>query len=271
VSNLTRRQVLGAMGLGVVAGGIAPSLGRNHAYNLHVEKHEIKLERWDADGFKVAFLSDFHLNGKSQTERAIHSLALAAKEKPDVLILGGDFIEHDTPKDLERLRQFAKALRDLDLPILSVLGNHDYWSLGWRDVLSILKSARVQVLQNRRIEFQGVTIAGVDDAIDKRQDFSFLDERGASRSLLSVLHEPDFVEEQPRHVSLQLSGHSHGGQMCLPGGTPVHVPKYGRKYTAGFYGNLSVPLYVSRGVGTTSFDMRLFCPPEVSILTLRSG
>ena len=90
-----------------------------------------------------------------------------------------------------------------------------------------------------------------------------------SKSLLALFHEPDFVSEVPKHVSLQVSGHSHGGQICLPGGYAVHTPFGAKKYKSGYYPDARVPLYVTRGVGTTGPDYRLFCRPEVTILTLR--
>jgi predicted MPP superfamily phosphohydrolase len=121
------------------------------------------------------------------------------------------------------------------------------------------------------VEVNGVTIAGIDDAIANRQRYDFLTGGNHSKSLVALFHEPDFVDEVPKHISLQLSGHSHGGQICLPGGFSVHSPFGARKYVAGFYPNARVPLYVTRGIGTTGPDLRTFCRPEVSILTLESA
>ncbi len=90
-------------------------------------------------------------------------------------------------------------------------------------------------------------------------------------SLLVLFHEPDYVKITPTNVSLQLSGHSHGGQICLPGGRPLHTPYGANTYYAGYYANAPVPLFVTRGVGTIGPKLRLFCPPEVTILTLRTA
>jgi predicted MPP superfamily phosphohydrolase len=87
-----------------------------------------------------------------------------------------------------------------------------------------------------------------------------------------MLHEPDYVDDvTPAECSLQVSGHSHGGQMCLPFGRPLSLPRGARKYFGGFYPDAKVPLYVSRGVGTIGVDLRFFCPPEVTVLTLKQG
>jgi hypothetical protein len=102
-------------------------------------------------------------------------------------------------------------------------------------------------------------------------DPAFIADGSYSPSLIALMHEPDFVSILPKKVCLQLSGHSHGGQMCLPMGVPIHLPRGGRLYVQGFYPHAPVPLYVTRGIGTTGLDFRTFCPPEVSILTLRGA
>lgn len=268
---VSRRRVLTGMTAGALVGGLAPQACRDHAYHLVVSHHTLKLKRWDAPGLKVALLSDLHLNGDSQTARAIHAVELARAEKPDLIAIGGDYVEHDRPNVRKYLKEFAQALADSGIPTYSVLGNHDYWSMMSARVVDELHYHKVHVLRNQAMEFRGVTIAGIDDAIDRRQRFDFLDRQTSSKSLLSLLHEPDFVEEQPAFVSLQLSGHSHGGQVCGPGGRVLHTPAFGRKYPSGFYPHTPVPLYVSRGVGTTGPDLRAFCPPEVAVLTLESA
>lgn len=111
----------------------------------------------------------------------------------------------------------------------------------------------------------------MDDATFNFQNYEFFPSEKVSKNCLAVLHEPDYVEEMPGHVSLQISGHTHGGQVCLPFGYAMHTPKGGRRYIAGYFPHANVPLYVTRGVGTVGIDYRLFCRPEVTILTLRSA
>jgi predicted MPP superfamily phosphohydrolase len=126
-------------------------------------------------------------------------------------------------------------------------------------------------LRNGSFEVDGVTVAGIDDAIAGRNNPEFLQPGRHSKSLLTLLHEPDVVEDTPDHVSLQISGHSHGGQICLPTGVALHTPKGAKKYISGFYPDAKVPLYVTRGVGTQGLDWRLFCLPEVSLLTINAA
>ena len=128
----------------------------------------------------------------------------------------------------------------------------------------------IKMLRNSPFEVSDVTIAGIDDAIENKHRPGFVTDL-ANPSLIVLLHEPDFVDSVPTNASLQISGHSHGGQICWPGGTPLHLPTGAKHYVCGFYPDAPVPLYVTRGVGTVGPQMRTFCPPEVSILTLRSA
>ena len=84
------------------------------------------------------------------------------------------------------------------------------------------------------------------------------------------MHEPDYADEAPPGFALQLSGHSHGGQIRIPGLPAFHCPKYGRHYPEGLRQGPHHPVYTTRGVGTIGPPIRLFCPPEVTVLTLRS-
>jgi predicted MPP superfamily phosphohydrolase len=238
---------------------------------IEVERQELTLPRWDADGFKVGFIADLHANSFRQMEHAKRAAELVMAEKPDVILIGGDFVNHGDPARLAHVGQSLEPLRDAKVPVLAVLGNHDYWAGYFEKTLAAIESAPLKLLRNEAADVQGVTIAGIDDALNSMDRPGFIEEGRHSRSLIALFHEPDFVDIVPAHVSLQLSGHSHGGQVCLPGGFALHTPLGARRYISGYYPEAPVPLYVTRGVGTTGPEMRTFCPPEVTILTLRGG
>lgn len=238
---------------------------------LSVERTTLQLPKWDADGFKVAFLSDFHLhdhNLVALTERAVQ---MTVEEKPDVVLLGGDFIDARRPHGMQRVTKTLAALSQARCPIYAVLGNHDYAAADLNSLIQELSRPPFHLLRNQTAEVRGVTIGGLDDAIMGLHRFDSLLQRPRSRSFLCMLHEPDFCEEAPDSVSLQISGHSHGGQVCLPGGISLHTPRGARKYISGYYADARVPLYVSRGIGTTGPHIRTFCRPEISILTLKGA
>jgi predicted MPP superfamily phosphohydrolase len=238
------------------------------AYDLRVERRTLRLPQWDADGFRVAMLADVHVNFAQAAERTRQAVELALNEKPDLFAVVGDFVNSGSPQVLRFLIEAFDRVHSARCPCLAVLGNHDYWVWDPTDVADAVRTAGFTLLRNEAVELDGVTVAGLDDALMHRARYEFLREGAFSPSLLTLLHEPDFVDQVPKNASLQLSGHSHGGQMCLPLGIPVHLPKGGRKYPQGYYPDAPRPLYVTRGVGTTGLDFRTFCPPEVTVLTL---
>lgn len=252
----------------MLAGVTSPLIGQYSAYQLTVEHVDLKLPRWDAPGLKLGFISDFHLTAEGPAKRAIQSVQLTFRERPDLIVLGGDYIERNTDAQLKRLDQFLAVFADSPCPVVAIMGNHDYWSKGAAEVFERFSKSPVELLRNQVYDFHGVSVVGIDDYIDRKAKFDFFPEGAVSRSLIALMHEPDVVRRQPPNVSLQLSGHSHGGQVCLPFGKHLHTPGWARDYVKGYYPKAKVPLYVSRGVGTTGIDARFFCPPEVTILKI---
>jgi len=271
MSKLTRRQFVKTLGAGAAAGVVSATYSGDCANWLSLERSELKLPRWDADGYKVALVADLHMNSMSQMIRARKAITIALNERPDLFIIAGDFINYSTPTILDFISDSLEPLNDAKCPCLAVLGNHDYACPRPDLIIERLKHSPVRLLRNEIFETQGISLVGVDDATEGLQDYTFFPEDQVSKSCLVVLHEPDYVKHMPSHASLQISGHTHGGQICLPFGYAMHTPKGGREYISGWYPKTQVPLYVTRGVGTVGLDVRLFCRPEISILTLRSA
>lgn len=266
---LSRRKLL-KRGAVLVAASAAP-IGMLSTNWLHFERRTLRLPRWDADGFKVAFLSDFHADQPVLRDLTRDALKMALSEPVDAVLLGGDFLTYRRSEGVRYLREALAPLADVAAPVFAVFGNHDYWCGVYPRVAEVLDRYGVRLLRNETVEVGGVTLAGLDDGLMGYQDPSFLMRGHFSKSLLALFHEPDFVEGLPSHVSLQLSGHSHGGQVCLPGGIPIFTPAGARRYVAGYYDRTSVPLFVSRGVGTTGRHLRTYCRPEAHVFTLRSA
>lgn len=258
---------------GVAFGVGAAAFGNLSAYQLTLEKHDLALPKWEADGFKAAVVSDLHTNNSLSGRRAFEAIRMALAEKPDVLLLPGDFIDWSTIWPVKYLKEALSALEDAKCPVYAVMGNHDYGCARPDKIVEVFREhPKVQMLFNEAAEVSGVTIAGIDDALAGQNNPTFLLDPGQhSRSVLAMLHEPDFVTEVPQSVSLLVSGHSHGGQICLPGGVVLHTPRGAKKYRRGFYSDANVPLYVSRGVGTVANSLRFFASPEVTVLTLRGA
>lgn len=236
---------------------------------LSLEHISLRLPRWDANGFRAAVISDVHANDERQLDRAILAAQMAIEAKPDVILLPGDFVNFSDNHRVDILKRYLKVFGDATCPVFATMGNHDYWTPHPGRLLRAFVGSPVRLLRNEVAEVRGVSIAGLDDAVVGLHRPEILVPGRESHSLLTMLHEPDYVQDVPDHVSLQVSGHSHGGQICLPMGIPLHTPGGAKRYIDGFYPGAKVPLFVTRGVGTSGPPFRLFCRPQIALLTLR--
>lgn len=267
--SFTRRDFLRWSSAGAF-GSLAPfTFAAHSAHWLSVEEYEIRIPNWDADGFRVAVIADLHMASQSQFENAMVAAELARQQKADVILVPGDFIDRTTTLTRSYIRKFCNRLSSGNAPVFAALGNHDYGAGHPERIMREIEATKVRLLRNEVAEVDGVSIAGIDDGLFNKQNVDVLEPGKYSRSLLAMFHEPDYVREMPDHVSLQVSGHSHGGQICLPFGIPVHTPIGARDYIDGFYPDAKVPLFVTRGVGTTGVPYRMFCRPQIAVLTIR--
>ena len=234
-------------------------------------------------GFRIVFMGDMHFGpyaGKPQVERAVR---LALSLKPDLTILSGDFVSHplslpNGPEGARHAEPCAEVLQQLTgtLPgtrVVSVLGNHDHWN-GPDAVADALDSHGLKVLRNQSLPLERdgrrIWIVGVDDVYAHANDLDKALERvPATETKIVAVHEPDFADRTAKHpVDLQLSGHSHGGQVRIPGyGAPI-LPHLGRKYPIGLNQVRDLQVYTNRGIGVVFPPVRLNCSPEVTLITL---
>lgn len=278
---MNRRTFLQMAAASAAAGVAATALGagwitRVEPNRLVVEQVSVTLRRLPAqlDGLRVAQLSDLHISQYSSQARIASAAALAMRLAPDLIVLTGDFIWRQAtahaPDLIEPLRTLAAPLG-----VYAVLGNHDHWE-GPELVSSVLAQAGVTLLRNQAAQLAAdapLWVVGVDDVWERKHDL-----RGALAGLpdadckLLLVHEPDYADRAAESsVDLQLSGHSHGGQINLPFfGRPV-LPYLGQKYPAGLYQVDKLALYTNRGIGVIAPPVRFNCPPEVTLLTLHAA
>ncbi|MCA9969799.1 MAG: metallophosphoesterase [Anaerolineales bacterium] len=263
---------------GLMAGGAAAVYG----YGRFVERHRLVVERVaipiaglpaDLDGLKIVQLSDLHLHPHTQLAQIERAVALANAEAPDVVALTGDYIL----QRIGSMRALTPVLRQLRarLGVFAVLGNHDAIK-GPRLTRAALAAAGIPLLVNAGVCLPvgaaALYVAGLDDGSWGWPDLdAALAEAPAGAPVVLLMHEPDFADMAAAdgRVALQLSGHTHGGQVRLPGVGPLVLPKNGRKYHTGLYRVGSMWVYTTRGVGVNNMPVRLFCPPEVTVLTLK--
>jgi len=245
-----------------------------HGNGVQVVRHRIQLPGYPsgAPGLRAVFLSDLHYGPTSGSVAAKQAWALAREAKPDVLFLGGDYVYGDESGLPTLIRELQRWQRDPPPGgIYACLGNHDLIA-NVEAIVMCLEACGVKVLVNDVCEmpapWQGVWIAGTDDERngDPQPDATLAKiPRDACKILLA--HEPDICESNaPTRSSLTLCGHTHGGQICLPGGKPMYVPsKWSHEYPGGLYRHSGHWVFVSKGVGTVGFPLRTWCPPEIAV------
>ncbi len=158
--------------------------------------------------------------------------------------------------------------------VFAVLGNHDWWSDGPLAAES-LRRAGVTVLQNRHTAWERgghkLYVAGVDDVCVHRDDLAdAVADLPDSAKIVLLAHEPDFADlaANDARIILQLSGHSHGGQVCVPGYGGLFFPRLARKYPRGLYTVGGLTVYTNRGLGMIGLPLRFCCRPEITRFTL---
>jgi uncharacterized protein len=248
-----------------------------------IVRQEIALRRWPArmDGFTIALLSDFHYDPYFSVHPLRASIGMVNDLCPDLIVLTGDFVSapilmRHHLKAAAAAEPCARMLQQMQAPygLWAVLGNHDAGTDPDR-VTNSLRSYGIQVLINQSIPIESngarFWLGGVDDPLERSADLNAtLHNIPSDESVVLLAHEPDYADHVARYpVDLQLSGHTHGGQVRVPFAPPLYLPPMGRKYIWGWYNIGGLPLYVNRGLGTVNLPIRMNCPPEITFLTLR--
>lgn len=225
--------------------------------------------------YRIAHISDIHMGGWMNAQRLDDIVRRVNVQTPDLIAITGDFVTRHAESYTHDLREGLSRLRAPD-GVVAVLGNHDYWS-NPDIVRGILAASGVRELPNTVHTLQRgaarLHIAGVDD-IWMEQDrldqvLSALPDDSAA---ILLAHEPDFADTSAAsgRFDLQLSGHSHGGQIVAPLVGPLRLPYLGIKYPAGRYQVGEMIQYTNRGVGMIRPFVRFNCRPEITILHLHA-
>lgn len=228
------------------------------------------------DDYKIVHISDIHLGQWISAKRIEGVVNLVNKEQPDLIVITGDSVSYVVNEPILDMLRYLKNLKPKDATV-AVLGNHDHW-IGAEEIRQVMDESNIIELENdvytiRRGDAQ-LNIAGIDSVtLDKHDLNAVLRKLPESGPAILLAHEPDFadVSSATGKFSLQLSGHSHGGQMVIPGfGTPFRGSEF-KKYPLGKYNVGDMVQYTNRGLGTNVFWIRINCPPEITILKLQSS
>jgi predicted MPP superfamily phosphohydrolase len=284
---LTRRRLL-ATGISTAAAaalGVTGYHGFREARQLSFNQVMISVRQlpYEFEGCTIAHLSDFHYHPVFTAKAIREAIYLVNRLNPYIVVLTGDFV---TVAYLSLRRKSKAAIRAQAEPcaellsqlrakggIFAVLGNHDQCSQP--DVVMYSLQARgIRVLRNEAVPLQKggnrLWVTGVGDVLEDAADLD-LALRNIPRQEPTILlaHEPDFADEVAESpVDVQLSGHSHGGQIRLPFIGPPYLPELARKYPWGLRRVGELNLYTNCGLGTIEVPVRWNCPPEVTLIRL---
>jgi predicted MPP superfamily phosphohydrolase len=233
-------------------------------------------------GFTIALLADFHYDPYFSLHPLHAAIPMVNGLRPDLIALAGDFVSipmtGDAGKAASEAEPCARLLRQMNAPhgLWAVLGNHDDHTDRER-VTQALEAENIRVLanQSQAIERDGARfwLAGVNDVLSRTADLTkTLSRVPSDEAVILMAHEPDFADEAARFpIDLQLSGHSHGGQIRIPLLPPLYLPPLARKYVWGEYHVGPLTLYTNAGLGTVDVPVRLNCPPEITLVTLHAA
>jgi hypothetical protein len=231
-------------------------------------------------GYRLVQISDIHMGHWVTAERLQGIVQLVNAQSPDAIAITGDFVSYVLDGVLAELAAGLGQLRAKDV-VTAVMGNHDHW-LDVRQVRQTLADAGIIELQNdvytvrrgaarSRFGFAVLHFAGVDDIMVGQDNLeAVLAKLPDEGPAILLAHEPDFadISAATGRFALQLSGHSHGGQVVLPRFGPPRGPLF-KKYPNGRYQVSQMIQYTNRGLGTHTFRLRINCKPEITVFTLR--
>lgn len=230
------------------------------------------------DGVRILQFSDTHIGHHYSLEQFKRLVKKINEEGCDIVLFTGDLV--DEPNKYPHLKELIPILSSIRAPLgkYAIFGNHDHGGYGTDAIKKILERGDFNVLMNERVDVHStygekIVLAGLDDILLGKPDpdKTF---QGASKDDFAILlaHEPDiFAKLGDYPFNVQLSGHSHGGQIQLPFYGPLYTPVGSKHYFEGWYDHESAEkrLYVNRGLGTTREPYRFFSIPEITLFTLK--
>ncbi|MEO5894288.1 MAG: metallophosphoesterase [Vicinamibacterales bacterium] len=268
----TRRELLQGLAAGAV-GTVVGTVDHGSVYqrgNLMVTRETIRVSGLSdvLSGLRIGFLSDLHRSEMVSHEMVDAAVRLLLAEHTDLIILGGDYVTFGGGRNRRYVGPAADALAPLSAPhgVFAILGNHD----DDRDMPAALSAKGFTVLRDSRtrLVIKGVPLdlAGIRFWTRRVSDIASV-VRGASTNLILLAHTPSRLPEAASlEIPLMLSGHTHGGQIVLPGLGAIAAREF--PVVAGSGRREGTAVFVTRGVGTVYVPVRLNCPPEVAVITL---
>ena len=269
---LTRRAAIRGM-LVTTIGAATGAASYGYAYERHhigVTEASIPVSGLEPalDGLRVGLITDIHHSAMVPAGDVSGAVNLMLAQKPDLIVLGGDYV---TFGDRAFVGPVAELLAPLHAPhgVFAILGNHD----DDRDMPAALSAQHIHVLKDvrTRVEIRGagLELVGIRYWTRRAADIARILRNKTEDTALLLAHDPRrLTEAAALDIPAVLSGHTHGGQVLVPGIGPI-VTRKRFPIIQGVGGQDNTAIFVSRGVGTVYVPVRINCPPEVAVITLK--
>ena len=271
-SGFTRRDALRAM----AACGVGLAVGP-FAYGAAYARHRLVRVEQDIpvsglppalDGLRVGLITDVHHSASVSAEDVTRAVELLRAATPDLIVLGGDYVTLGNRAYVDAVAELLSPLAGAPLGAFAVLGNHD----DDRDMPAALEKRQFAVLKDQRtritVRHEPLDLVGIRFWTRRPEHLTPIFQ-GAGPNTILLAHDPRRLQHAAQlNVPLVLSGHTHGGQVLLPGVGAIAKTNF--PTLGGLARAQNTSLFVSRGVGTVYVPVRINCPPDVAVLTLRS-
>jgi predicted MPP superfamily phosphohydrolase len=283
-NKLTRRNFLAGVGVAAAAlAGVGLYANEVSRHELDVTEHDFFLRNLPPafEGFRVVQFSDIHLDEYMENFFLEEVVDRVNRLNADLVLVTGDFVSRGPMPlsvSLAAAGRCGEILKKLVCPQrFGILGNHDAM-VGSSFVRNHMQANNLPLLVNENVRIerggQHILLAGLDDVSQGSPDLGRAVPAAVDCPVLLMCHEPDYADVIAQHprgakVDLIYSGHTHGGQVRLPGLPAMELPPHGKIYVEGHFVVGKSQLYVNRGVGTVGLPFRLNCPPEITVGTLR--
>ena len=270
---VTRRDFLRsatAISVGALAGVGAYGVAyERHHNNRIVRDINVRGLPSALDGLRIGMITDVHQSSVVPADDINRAVMLLKEATPDIVVMGGDYVSFFDRDYIGPVAELLAPLSGAPQGSFAVLGNHD----DEKEMPAALSSRGFTVLKDQRtsltVRGERLDVAGIRFWTKTPGEIASA-LKGTGGTTILLAHDPRrLVEAAALDVQLVLSGHTHGGQVIVPGVGAVA----GRKFPvlAGFASRDNTSLFVSRGVGTVYVPIRVNCPPDVAVLTLRSA
>lgn len=238
---------------------------------LETRKYKISVK--GLEGLRIVFLSDLHL-APGHEKKLKKIVEKVNRQNPDIILLGGDFVNGHKFSTSMSAANISKGLRELKAKhgVYAVLGNHDAY-LGGQKIEMEFAKCGLRILKNENIKidrnFGSFYLAGVEDFYTGTPDVMQA-LKGTVQPRILLTHSPDIVPDMPTNVDLILAGHTHGGQVKMPfWGALITSSIYGTKYAEGLIEETGKKMIVTKGIGTSLLPLRFNCRPEIVVIDFK--